>query len=399
MGKKGKTYIAIAGLLLALFIVLEYNKPRKINWFPSYDRSHKIPMGTRVFNEQLNVMYRDQVKNIRKPPYQFLKQQPDAKGIYVFANQTLVLGEEEFTTLIEWVAKGNTLWVAANTIEEKLMDTLGIESKKVTNYATLKADYRLVLSNPVFKNIPEAVYDRGTTVSYFKAKKESDSSEIRSLGKIVINADSSSYKNIIQSSFGNGKIILSHFPEAFTNYFILKEPNDQYTSGLLSYFQDYPTIYIDNYYKAGKKIYSSPLYLLLSTRELKWAYYITLIALLIFIIFEGKRKQRSIPVLVPLKNQSLSFVKTIANMYFEKKEHKAIATYRIKYFFESLRRKSMLNYAETDEKVLQIAAEKMGKSQETAKNLFNKISEIRDKPKITKEELLELNVMIETFNE
>jgi len=399
MGKRGKIYIALAGLLIALFVVLEYNKPRKINWFPSYDRSHTIPMGTRVFNEQLEVFYGDRIKNIQIPPYQFLKQQPDAQGIYVFANQTLTLGEEEFEMLMEWVASGNTLWIAANTIEEKLTDTLGIESKQVTNYATLKAEYRLSLSNPVFKDVPEAVYDRGSTISYFSTEKENDSLEIQSLGKITVKADSSAYENIVQSAFGNGKIILSHFPEAFTNYFILKEPNDQYTSGLLAYFRDHSTIYIDNYYKAGKKIYSSPLYLLLSTRELKWAYYTALIALLIFIIFEGKRKQRSIPVVLPLKNQSLNFVKTIANMYFEKKDHKAIAIYRIKYLLESLRRKNMLNYADTDEEILRATAEKMGKSPGTAEKLFKKISEIRDKPGITKEELIELNTMIETFNE
>ena len=54
-------------------------------------------------------------------------------------------------------------------------------------------------------------------------------------------------------------------------------------------------------------------------------------------IFKGKRNQRLIPVITPLKNQTLAFTRTIANMYYEKSDHKNIATHKINYFLEYIR--------------------------------------------------------------
>jgi len=129
----------------------------------------------------------------------------------------------------------------------------------------------------------------------------------------------------------------------------------------------------------------------LSNKNLKWAYYLVLIGVLLFILFNGKRVQSIIPIKKPLVNQSLAFVQTIANMYFKKDSHKTIATYKIKYTLAQIRQKY---HIETDlykaEFNRELALKTGIDSQEINKSL-NYIKQIEASPNITKGMLLLLN--------
>jgi len=57
----------------------------------------------------------------------------------------------------------------------------------------------------------------------------------------------------------------------------------------------------------------TPLKYILSQESLKWAYYILIVSIIVYIIFQGKRKQRVIPLIPPLKNTTLEFVRIIAS--------------------------------------------------------------------------------------
>src|SRR5690606_2354791 len=132
--------------------------------------------------------------------------------------------------------------------------------------------------------------------------------------------------NYIAIDHGEGKILLHTTPQTFTNYFILDEDNHKYVTGALAYLPKKKTLYWDEYKKDGGKFQTSPLYILLGNKNLKWAYYFTLLGVLLFIIFEGKRKQRAIPVVKPLENQTYNFTRTIAGLYLDRKDFKQIAS-------------------------------------------------------------------------
>src|SRR5579871_5141807 len=72
-------------------------------------------------------------------------------------------------------------------------------------------------------------------------------------------------------------------------------------------------------------------------RYLKWAYRIALITVIIFVFFEIKRRQRIIPVIEPLRNSTLDFVRTVGGVYFHQHNNKNIAEKKIQYFFEFIR--------------------------------------------------------------
>src|SRR5690606_19360837 len=113
----------------------------------------------------------------------------------------------------------------------------------------------------------------------------------------------------------------------------------------------------DDYYKVGKPIITSPLRFVLSQPALKWAYWLTIIGLLTYILFNIKRRQRIIPIIEPLKNATKDFVGIIAQMYFLEKNHLDLAEKKIAYFYDNIRTNYLLNTQSiSDDFKLQLSA-------------------------------------------
>jgi hypothetical protein len=118
---------------------------------------------------------------------------------------------------------------------------------------------------------------------------------------------------------------------------------------------------------------------------------------LFFVIFEGKRKQRSIPIRTPLKNQTLAFTRTIANMYYEQQDHKNLAEFKISYLLEFIRTKLYIPTTTIDETFYKYVALRSGNTFEDVEKLFKFCDEIHLKNQISMDELIKLNKMIEKF--
>ncbi|MCF6295104.1 MAG: DUF4350 domain-containing protein [Flavobacteriaceae bacterium] len=399
MNKKRNIYIVLTVAAILSIVVLEYVKPKKINWFPSYAKQHKIPLGTYVLHEQLERIFtKENIIDVERSPYEYLKKNPNNSGTYVLINNNIGFGEAELDALLDWTSKGNALFIASSNFEEQLLDTLNLETSVISNFNNLKNEYAIQLKNNALHN---------TIYNFNKADFLYYFSKIDTLNTSVIGViddfskDNTHLKNehinIIKQDFGKGQIMLSTFPQAFTNYFMLIPPNQDYTAGLLSYIDASKPIYLDNHHKSGKKFFTSPLHILLNTKELKWAYYLMLIGVFIYVIFEGKRKQRAIPIVKPHKNQTVAFTRTIANMYFEKGKHREIAQHKIQYFLDYIRTHLHLNTTAFDDEFFKHLSARSNNTIEDTKALFKIIKYISDKTRITNNELEKLNALIETY--
>ena len=397
MSKRGKLYIALAVLAIISIVAIEMTKPKQINWFPSYAVHHKIPFGSYVFNEQLKRVA-DDVTIVERPPFEYLMNN-DISGTYLFYNGGIEFGKDELNRLLDWVSKGNTLMVSAVGFESKLLDTLKLDTRSVNIIDNFNNEYQVKLVNPLLEENNSYKYDRPTTFYHFN--------KIDTLNTAVIGLIDSyrgenkpmedSLVSSIKQPFGDGEIILNTFPQAFSNYFILQSPNQNYTAGILSYIDTNKPIYVDTYYKTGKTFYTSPMYLFLNTKSLKWAYYLVLIGALVYIIFEGKRKQRAIPIVKPLKNQTVDFTRTIANMYYESGKHKDIAQHKINHFLEYIRNTLHLSTSEINNSFIKNLAARSNNTIEDTQTLFKLISSLSEKIEINTIELERLNTLIEQF--
>lgn len=401
MSKQVKFYIALTALAIFGIVLMEYSKPKQINWFESYAKHHKIPFGTYIFQDQLDRLFTESgIINLESPPYQYLSQSDSINGTYLFINNNILFGETELEKLLDWTSKGNTLFIASEDFEDQLLDTLKLETDLISKFEVEGDSFHFQLNHKEL-NTRTAIFDKSRYVSHFNKIDTLNTSIIGTLKNYEIDEDAedsiTTPITILKQPFGDGTIILSTFPQAFTNYFILNSPNQNYTAGLLSYFDESKPVYVDNYYKSGKSFYTSPMYILLNNKALKWAYYIMLIGVVFYIIFEGKRKQRAIPIVKPLRNQTIDFTRTIANMYYEKGKHYEIAQHKIQHFLEYIRTHLHLSTTTINDDFLKNLAARSNNSIEDTKHLFETIESLNQNTQLNTIQLEQLNALIETF--
>ena len=104
------------------------------------------------------------------------------------------------------------------------------------------------------------------------------------------------------------------------------------------------------------------LHYVLNQPPLKWAWYLLLIGLLIFILFNAKRKQRIVPILKPLPNTTVDFTKTIGNLYYQEGNHQNLIDKKIIYFLEKIRSEYHIDTTILDEKFIEKLHQKTGKN-------------------------------------
>ena len=396
MLKTGRSYIGIGVLALVLLLVFEYNKPKQINWFPSYVSTHTIPYGAKVYNDLLPLVF-PQARQVYRTPFEFLSRGDTLTGTYIFVNERIEFGKTDLSELLSWTREGNHLFMASESFEKELLDTLNLHTSSIYDMNTVSPVFKHHLVNKMARanDIP---FDRDYYTSIFSGL---DTINSVVLAEVTVKNDSTKTEkrgiSAVQQVFGKGKITLSTFPEAFTNYFILKDENRSYTSGLMAYIDSSRPVYVDNHHKAGKTFYTSPMYLFLNTKELRWAYYLALIGSLLYIVFEGKRKQRAIKVVEPLKNQTLAFTRTIANMYFENNRQNEIANHKIQYFLDYVRTRFHLVTEKMDSRFRHSLALRSNHSKEEVKTLFNEFRDIQKTSKVTNQQLEKLERNIQDF--
>lgn len=393
MNRTYKITLMVFLLLVVFMTYLEAVEPEPVNWSPSYSSNDKIPLGTYVLYDNLKENFRETVP-VTQTPFEFLSGN-DPRGTYMLINSNLQFDDAELDKLLTWVDQGNTLFLASDAFSKNLLDTLNLNVSTLVPEEGISSKPMLNLVQPEFKSDEAYLFDKEV---YHSAFSEIDTLEHTILGVSQLYTKELNIENpeinFIRVDHGKGKILLNTTPQAFTNFFLLHKDNFEYAEKALAYLPAEGTLYWDEYKKAGKTFYTSPLYILLGNRALKWAYYFTLIGALLFVLFEGKRKQRAIPVVAPLQNQTYHFTKTVAGLYLDRRDYKKVAVKKIALFLEYVRLHWRIPTASIDEGFYQSLASNSGKDIDEVKKLFQLFQKLEARTIITKEELLELNSAI-----
>lgn len=397
MTKLQKIFVFGFLLVLAALVYMEATRPQAVNWFPSYSKEDKIPFGTFALHNLLKESFKEKIAEKDEPPFEVL-QKDSLNGTYLFINDEINFDKIELVSLMNWAEKGNTVFVSANYLGEKLLDTLKLKMTTEVNVEKMGTEPLLSLVNKTFASQEPFHLKKDVPVRYF--------SEIDTLSQTVLGVsdafiDSLKIKdplvNFIKIPMGKGQFLLHSQPEIFSNFFLLSENNATHTTQVLSYLNDSKTLYWDNYYKSGKHIDISPLRVLLNNKYFKWAYYFVLIGVLLFIIFEGRRKQRSIPILQPLTNKTYEYTQTIAGMYIDKKENHMIAQKQIALFLEFIRTRLRVPTENINERFYKAVAERSGNTNVDTLKLLTFIEKVNNQNNTSQEELLKLYQEIKEF--
>jgi hypothetical protein len=176
----------------------------------------------------------------------------------------------------------------------------------------------------------------------------------------------------------------------------LDHNNYKFISRAFSYL-DERDLWWTEYYHLGRMEEMTPLRFILSNASLKFAYYTGMITLLIFILFEIKRKQRAIPIINPPENSSLEFAETVGRLYYHQGDHKNIALKKINFLADHIRSTYHLNGDFSDPEFCIKLSQKSGKEESKLRELFDMIMHIKTQYKIDAPSLWKLTKSVEWF--
>lgn len=371
---------------LGLAVVVPLLTPEPIDWSMSFSRKDRIPFGSLVVFETLPQMFAEQkITATHMPVYNILGEREFGRTNYIFLNNVFAPDELDTRELLDFVANGNSAFIAANIFSGKLADTLKLATDA---HFVLQDSVCLNFVNPHLRAASDYEYQKQTVSHYF--------SRFDTTRATILGRDSRGQINYIRLHFGRGDFYLHSFPLAFTNYNMLARNNHEYVAKAFSYLSQQDTFW-DEYYKLGRSQASTPLRYVLSQAPLRYAYYLGLAGVLLFILFQGKRRQRVIPVITPKVNTSLAFVATVGRLYYQAGDHKNLVRKKLAFFAEYLRTRFYLSSQTWDEEFVQRVIEKSGHAPAEVRALFMRLRTLQNSDHISADDLLQLNAALEKF--
>lgn len=385
-----KICLVIAFSLLIVYCVIQYNRPRPVDWKPTYLNTDKIPYGTYILYHQLNDIFPGAtIHSSRQAVYNTLAENKYVPGSYILVAYRVNIDQDDYDELINYIKKGNAVFIASFYVSKFLRDTLKL---KINSGQTLSLTKKTKVSftNPALNPAQTYTFDRQTGGQYFS---KFDTSRAVVLGKNQYN-----HSNFIRYQFGKGYLYLMPSPDYFINYNLLKPEESNYAAKALSYLPAKGEIIWDEYASAGAEdAEGSPMRVFLSHPELRWAYFIALFSLLFFVLYEMKRRQRIIPVADPLQNTTVDFVKVVGQLYYQQRNNLNIASKKVTFFLEHTRSRYQLKTNVLDQGLIQDLINKSGTDADLINRIFKYIGFVQTGKKITDQELIQLNYLTEQF--
>jgi hypothetical protein len=401
-------------LLLLMLAIAACDGKKSLNERVSLWRNDKIPYGTWYAYNQLNSIFPDAEVVINKLSpdryrgystgnskiYDEAAKYDDKKQAYVIIAAEVVPDYNEVTAIMNLVGEGKHIFISTMHLGQVLLDSLRMETAYSNSLYNFYDSLRLSINHPVSHDSTSFVFPGRAMDNYVS---EMDSSITTILGE-----DEFGRANFVKFGYESGGSIYIHLaPVAFTNFFLLHKNNKVYYDDALSYLpKDLEVVRWDDYFRYHTEGKSSSGNNKSDFNRLKWfsnqvgfstALWLLLILFLILLLFESKRKQRIMPVMVPLKNASLDFVKTIGRLYFQRRDNKNLAHKMTAHFLDHVRGKYNIRASLADAEFEKRLAWKTGQDPAAVKDLLYYIRYVHDQPGVTESTLLELNHKLENF--
>lgn len=390
MGKDWK-YILYVGGAIVLYVLVQLMSPKQYDWTVTYSHDDKNPFGAFALYELMPTLFKEgKIDHHFKTIYEVKESLKDGQNIFILASQ--FDGDKADTEfLLKHVEKGGHVFISANYFRGVFRDTLDLNVRDYffDDVTTVSKDSAsLHLSNTSLDTLTNYWFAKNNITTYFN--------RFDTVHTSVIARNDFGNPVTIRVKRGKGSFILNSTPMAFTNIYLLSSNNSDFISSTLSVLPDKDVSWTE-YYHIGRMESGSPLRFILTTEPLAWAYYITIGAILVFMVFEAKRKQRIIPVIKPQQNTSLEFVSTIGNLYFQSADHKNIAEKKIAFLLDYIRTNYLVRTSVFNEEFYESVAKKSGHSTDEIRDLFKTITYISSSTMISPAQLMELNKKIERF--
>ena len=367
----------------------------------SYSYTDDKPFGASLAYELLKHSYPSQKTEIINKQFgENYEWEYDTASVYFNVSRNWYVTDQDAESLLGFVYKGNTAFIAAEHIDTLLLNKL---------YCKQTQNFNWIFSGNIFQHTSQVFVEnlgapKDSFSYYFYPFSNYFSEANDSYGRIL------GYNQDHKASFfvffwGKGKIYFHSEPKAMSNYFLLTANNYKYFQFILRMLPSSPqNIYWDDFHnghnypdgRKGDKSFST-LSTVMRYPSLAKAFYIALAMLLLYILFNSKRRQRIIPIIKPPENTTIVFAEAIAGLYLSKKDNRLIAEKMITYFKEHIRTKYFLSMQPQEEGFAEMLSRKSDVKMIIVGPLTDTIKRLSVATKVTDQELLLLNDLTEKF--
>lgn len=353
-------FVVVTALLVWLFSSGGNDNPNQKyvskNWKRKYQLNSPHPMGLGTFSKSLRI-YLDPKSEITSVyHWSTLDSISNAKKInrtYAFVGESFGLFNHEVDAILERVKDGSRLFLSAENFSDNLEDRL----LSFGNLHFVYADSVLVKTTKKefkFKNI----YQNYVIAKNWPGFKAFNTNHVEVLSKI------GGVANFVKLKHGKGEICILSTPDVLFNFHlqtkdgfgymreIFKQiPQDQdviwmQLGSLSNDYEDHDTNQDeDDEYGLMKLIFTSPALLM--------AFVLTLLAIVLFVLFRGKRLRPEVPFLKPTKNMTLAFADTITSIYYGQRDPKSLLVIQKRNFYSMIQKHFFIDFKRgiTDEKI------------------------------------------------
>ncbi|MDA3900905.1 MAG: hypothetical protein PF637_10340 [Spirochaetes bacterium] len=351
-------------IITALFIIFFFAvmfAPKEYDWNESYSYSEKKPYGCYALyaimkeNElQKNLgisqtsLY-DDVKGFN------VSYNDISKNNYIIITDKAGMDMYDSEVILSAIYRGANVLIAARSFQDNTIPTrLGfdIEARYLSNDGLGR----------LYHTGEKRYYD------YSRPLRDSFISEFRDSISEILAVNETKEPVAVSIRYGKGRLILNTTPHIFTTYHLRE--NYRLPFLLLAQLPYRNTIW-NEYYKPGTVNERNVLTFIDSNRLLSISFYSSLVFIVLFILFNAKRRQRIIPTVKPMTNSTLKFAESIAALYLIRGANRTIAKKLRQYFYSNFRhsigQEDTVNSAES---IAAICSAKCGLSyEETYKNI------------------------------
>lgn len=312
---------------------------------------------------------------------------------YLFVNTSFALSRLEKPALLQFIAAGNDVFIAAESFDTTLTQALGVRVVEVDS--SLRPSLRSPDSVRV-KFVNPALAPAALRLPAWAATSRLTVRPGQPATTLATDAQGRAV--LVRLDRGRGHAYLCTVPLAFANYFVLPPRQRQFALAALSYLPTGRPVWWDEYQKQGRAGDQSVLRVLLAHESLRVAYYLLWATVLLFIFVEARRRQRIIPIIKPLPNTTLLFTRTVASLYQQGRNHQRIAEKKVALFLDYLRTRFHEPAPDLgDEAFRERLSQKAGLPRPRVEELVRLINFARTAPTVTDQELLKLSRAIHDF--
>jgi hypothetical protein len=389
---------------------------KNTNWNKSMRMQDKIPYGTYLaYNmlQQLNpkASVKNQVEIFTKKEKEQLYTDSITNSCKVIIALTLEFNDTEQQNILDFVKAGNTIFINTSYANIAFLNEPELHYTENGDARTFDDTIKNIDSVHQIFTIKGNGADTFTPYHFIGAMFEKKHLQLNTKSKFtetVLGTDEMGDANFVRINYGKGVLFINTAPATFTNHFLLQHNNRAYLSTAFSYLPSNINTITWHQFKNRHADYSQEdenkskndffkSELLDKYPMWKAAVLLAFLGIILYVLSNMRRRQKEVPVVPPVINNSVAFVETIGQLYYNNQNHLNIADKMMRHFLEDAKVNYNITINKLDDNFINILSSKSNKSYAETETLIKTMVAINTAQACDAVQLEDLYVQIKKF--